>query len=59
MAYTITDDFGFETVETQAELFDGLIMRGFTPIDALIAIGELVKNALDDSYGPTERTNQP
>jgi hypothetical protein len=47
MSYTITDADGVQTVETQSELFDGLIMRGFSAVEALLMIGQMLLDDLD------------
>lgn len=38
--YLISDDNGTERVDSMPELFDALIMRGLSAVDALIKIGE-------------------
>jgi hypothetical protein len=48
VSYTITDDNGVEKVETMTDLFDGLIMRGVTAVEALIMISEVVSRDLQE-----------
>jgi hypothetical protein len=42
VSYVITDNHGVETVRTQADLFDALIMRGVPAVEALLVIAQLV-----------------
>jgi hypothetical protein len=52
MGYTITDDHGAETVQTQAELFDALTMRGVPAAEALAMIAQLVLADLNAQESP-------
>lgn len=47
--YTITDDSGAQVCASQEELFDALTMRGWSPVEILVAIGELVSKSLEES----------
>lgn len=49
--YTITDDSGAQVCASQEELFDALTMRGWSALEILLVIGELVSKSLADRCG--------